>query len=43
MDFFRRYGHALKGDGTNQLQRALPALEPGYILPDERSLSDLVE
>lgn len=43
MDFFRRYGNLLKPDGTNQLQRLLPALEMGYILPDERSFSDLVE
>ncbi len=43
MDRFRRYGNLLKSDGTNQLQRTLPALEPGYVLPDERSLSDLVD
>ncbi len=43
MDFFRRYGNLLKADGTNQLQRLLPALESGYIVPDERSLSDRVE
>lgn len=43
MDFFRRYGNLLKADGTNQLQRLLPALESGYIAPDERSLPDLVE
>ena len=42
MDLFRRYGNLLQFDGTNQLQRTLPALEPGYIVPDERSLSDLV-
>jgi len=43
MDFFRRYRNLLKADGANQLQRLLPALEPGYIVPDERSLADLVE
>jgi hypothetical protein len=43
MDFFRHYGNLLKSDGTNQLQRLLPALHSGYIVPDERSLSDLVE
>jgi len=42
MDLFRRYGNLLKLDGTNQLQRTLPALEPDYIMPDERKLSDLV-
>lgn len=42
MDLFRRYGNLLRQDGTNQRQRTLPALEPGYILPDERKLSDLV-
>ncbi len=43
MDRFQRYGNLLKFDGTNQLQRLSPALESGYILPDERSLSDLLE
>lgn len=42
MDLFRRYGNLLQFDGTNQLQRTLPALEPGYIVPDERNLSDLI-
>lgn len=42
-DLFRRYGNLLRADGTNQLQRLLPALEADYIVPDERSLSDLVE
>ncbi len=42
-DLFSRYGSLLKADGTNQLQRTLPALEEGYVKPDERSLSDLVE
>lgn len=42
-DFFRRYGNLLKPDGTNQLQRLPPGLEAGYILPDERSLADLVD
>lgn len=42
MDLFRRYGNLLQFDGTSQLQRTLPALETGYIVPDERSLSDLV-
>jgi hypothetical protein len=43
VDVFRRYGNLLRSDGTNQLQRLLPALEAGYVVPDERSLSDLVE
>lgn len=43
MDLFQRYGSLLKADGTNQLQRTLPALEKGYIAPDERSLVDLAE
>jgi hypothetical protein len=42
-DLFRRYGNLLRSDGTNQLQRLLPALEADYIVPDERSFSDLVE
>lgn len=42
-DLFRRYGNLLRPAGTNQRQRLLPALEPDYIVPDERSLSDLVE
>ncbi|OUC11768.1 MAG: hypothetical protein B0A82_26650 [Alkalinema sp. CACIAM 70d] len=42
MDRLQRYGNLLRSDGTNQRQRTLPALEPGYILPDERSLSDLL-
>ena len=42
-DLFRRYGSLLKEDGTNQLQRTLPALEEGYIRPDERSLPELIE
>ena len=42
-DLFRRYGNLLRSDGTNQLQRLLPALEADYIVPDERSLSELVE
>lgn len=42
MDLFRRYSNLLNFDGTNQLQRTPPALEPDYIVPDERSLSDLV-
>jgi len=42
-DLFRRYGNLLRSDGTNQLQRLLPALEANYIVPDERSFSDLVE
>jgi hypothetical protein len=42
-DLFRRYGNLLRADGTNQLQRLLPALEADYVVPDERSLSDLVE
>jgi hypothetical protein len=43
IDLFRQYGNLLRFDGTNQSQRTLPALQQGYILPDERSLSDLVE
>lgn len=43
MDLFQRYGNLLKQDGTNQQQRTLPALEAEYIMPDERTLSDLVE
>lgn len=43
MDLFRRYGHLLRADGTNQLQRLLPGLEAGYIVPDGRSLAELVE
>jgi hypothetical protein len=43
MDLFRRYGSLLKADGTNQLQRTPPALDEGYIRPDERSLSELLE
>jgi hypothetical protein len=42
-DLFRRYGNLLRPDGTNQLQRLLPALEADYIVPDERAFSDLVE
>lgn len=43
MDLFRRYGNLLNLDGTNQLQRTLPALEADYIVADERDLSDLLE
>ncbi|NJL49365.1 MAG: hypothetical protein HC929_20375 [Leptolyngbyaceae cyanobacterium SM2_5_2] len=43
MDRFLRYGNLLRPDGTNQLQRLLPALEPDYILPDERSLASLLD
>jgi hypothetical protein len=42
MDRFQRYGNLLRNDGTNQLQRLPPALEPDYIVPDERSLVDLL-
>jgi len=42
MDPFLLYGNLLQASGTNQLQRNLPALETGYILPDERSLPDLI-
>ena len=42
-DLFRRYGNLLRSNGTNQLQRLLPALDADYIVPDERSFSDLVE
>ncbi len=41
-DLFGRYRSLLKADGTNQLQRTLPALEQGYVRPDERTLSDLL-
>jgi hypothetical protein len=43
MDLFRWYGNLLRSDGTNQLQRLLPGLESDYIVPDERSLSDLLD
>lgn len=42
-DLLRRYGNLLHSDGTNQLQRLLPALEPDYVVPDERTFSELVE
>lgn len=42
-DLFGRYGNLLRSDGTNQLQRLLPGLEPDYIVPDERTLSGLVD
>jgi hypothetical protein len=42
-DLFRRYGNLLRPDGTNQLQRLLPGLEADYILPDERSLAELLD
>lgn len=42
MDRFQRYGNLLRHDGTNQLQRLPPALESDYIVPDERSLADLL-
>lgn len=42
-DLFRRYASLLRSDGTHQLQRLLPSLEADYIVPDERSLSDLVD
>jgi hypothetical protein len=42
-DAFRRYGNLLRPAGTNRLQRLLPALETDYIVPDERSLSELAE
>jgi hypothetical protein len=43
LDVFRRYGNLLRPDGTNQLQRLLPALESDYVVPDERDFSALVE
>ena len=43
MDLFRRYGNLLRPDGTNQLQRLLPGLEADYVVPDERSLADLLD
>lgn len=43
MDLFQRYGNLFKSDGTNQLQRTLPALEHDYILPDERDESQLLD
>jgi hypothetical protein len=43
LDTYRRYGNLLRADGTNQLQRLLPGLEADYIVPDERSLSELVD
>jgi len=42
-DLFRRYGNLLLSDGTNQLQRLLPPLESDYIVPDERTLSELLD
>src|SRR5262245_65787840 len=42
-NLFRRYRNLLRSNGTNQLQRLLPALDADYIVPDERSFSDLVE
>lgn len=42
-DLFRRYGNLLRPDGTNQLQRLLPGLESDYIVPDERTLSELLD
>jgi hypothetical protein len=42
-DLFGRYLSLLKADGTNRLQRTLPALERGYVLPDERALPDLLD
>ncbi|MFO1418200.1 MAG: hypothetical protein U1E83_05970 [Methylotetracoccus sp.] len=43
LDVFRRYGNLLRPDGTNQLQRLLPALESDYVVPDERDFSALIE
>jgi hypothetical protein len=43
LDAFRRYGNLLRPDGTNQLQRLLPGLESDYIVPDERTLSELLD
>ena len=43
MDPLQRYANLLQADGTNQLQRLLPGLDADYIVPDERSLSDLVQ
>ncbi len=42
-DLFRRYGNLLRPDGANQLQRLLPGLEADYIVPDERTFSELVD
>jgi len=42
-DLFRRYVNLLRPDGTNQFQRLLPALEADYIVPDERTLSELLD
>lgn len=39
---FERYGTLLRSGGTNQRQRTLPALETGYILPDERHIGALL-
>ena len=33
-DLFRRYGNILRADGTNQLQRLLPALEGEFGFAD---------
>lgn len=32
----------LQRDGTSQMQRFLPMLDPGYVLSDERSLEDIL-
>lgn len=42
-DLLRRYGNLLHPDGTSQLQRLLPGLAADYVVPDERSPSDLVD
>lgn len=43
MDLFQSFGNLLRADGTNQLQRTLPALERDYVLPDERDLARLLD
>lgn len=34
--------HPLERDGTGQGQRLLPALDPAYVKPDERSIEDML-
>lgn len=42
MDTTFLLNNILKSDGTNQNQRLLPALDPGFIKVDERDLKDLL-
>jgi len=38
---FERYSNLVRAGGTNQLQRMPPAIEEGYIRPDERGPAEL--